>query len=422
MIILIKNGTIISMDESKDKIIQSDIVIQDNKIKEICKNYKGSYDKVIDATNKIVMPGLINSHTHIGMSIFRSTNDSLNLDNWLKNKIWPIEDKMTDDDMYYTSLLSIIEMIKTGTTTFNDMYFGWKGTMKAIDETGIRASMSRCLTGGINKRIDEFKDLMNTYKNDSKITFTVSPHSLYTCDNILLQESYNLYKKYNLPSHIHFCEDLNEVSTIRSKFSMSPVNVLKNFNYLDRKLILAHGTYIDDDDLKLLNENTSIVTNPLSNLNLGCGIADLVKYKKYGLNIALGTDGQGSGNSLNLFKSISIVSGLQKAIYKDPTVMDAYEVLKMATINGAKTLGLDDKIGSIEPGKCADIIILDLNNIEVYPSNDIICNIVNNTESSNIITTIIDGKIIMEDRKMNIDEEKLKEKINRIIKRLKLNV
>ena len=190
---------------------------------------------------------------------------------------------------------------------------------------------------------------------------------------------------------------------------MSPVNVLKNFNYLDRKLILAHGTYIDDDDLKLLNENTSIVTNPLSNLNLGCGIADLVKYKKYGLNIALGTDGQGSGNSLNLFKSISIVSGLQKAIYKDPTVMDAYEVLKMATINGAKALGLDDKIGSIEPGKCADIIILDLNNIEIYPSNDIICNIVNNTESSNIITTIIDGKIIMEDRKMNIDEEKLKD-------------
>ena len=199
--------------------------------------------------------------------------------------------------------------------------------------------------------------------------------------------------------------------------------LLLNFIYLFifTKLILAHGTFISEEDQKLLaSHDVSIATNPISNLNLGCGIADLVQYKKNGLNICLGTDGQGSGNTLNMFYHMSVVDQLQKAKYQDPTVFNSYEVLKMATIYGARALGLEDKIGSIEEGKKADIIILDLHNTEVYPTVDLINQIVHNVESSNIDTTIVNGCVLMENHQLTlpIDEEKLKKDINSIIYRL----
>ena len=204
MITVIKNGTVITMDQKrKNKYEQLDIVIENDKIKEITKEYKGKYDKIINANNKIVMPGLINAHTHLGMSIFRATNDNLTLQDWLENKIWPIENKMTDKDIYYATLLSCLEMIKTGTTCANDMYFGWKGTMKAITETNMRISMSRCLMGDLDKegleRIKDFKDLINEYKNNELVTFTVTPHAMYTCTNNYLKECLNLAKEYNIP-------------------------------------------------------------------------------------------------------------------------------------------------------------------------------------------------------------------------------
>ena len=368
MITVIKNGIVITMDQKrKNKYEQLDIVIENDKIKEITKEYKGKYDKIINENNKIVMPGLINAHTHLGMSIFRATNDNLTLQDWLENKIWPIENKMTDKDIYYATLLSCLEMIKTGTTCANDMYFGWKGTMKAITETNMRISMSRCLMGDLDKegleRIKDFKDLINEYKNNELVTFTVTPHAMYTCTN---------------------------------KYQTSPTKELQKLNYLNHKLILAHGTFIAEDDQKLLtNKDISIVTNPVSNLNLGCGIADLTSYKKQGINICLGTDGQGSGNNLNLFKHMSLVADLQKAMYKDPTIMDSYEVLKMATINGAKALNL---------------------------APELITQIVHNIETNNIETTIINGKIIYENKKLNlnINEQELKDNITKIYTRLKV--
>ena len=427
MITLIKNGTVITMDEKrKEKYEKLDIVVKDDSIFKIEKEYNGQFDRIIDAKGKIIMPGLINAHTHMGMSIFRATNDNLTLQDWLENKIWPIENNMVDEDVYYASLLSCIEMIKTGTTCASDMYFGWKGTMKAIEKSKLRSVMSRCLIGSGKEfldKVEEFKELVYKYKNSEKITFAVTPHSLYTCPVDSLNKCLDLSKEYNIPIHVHFCENKSEVETIEGIYNISPVNVLKNIGFLDRKLILAHGTFISLEDQKLLNENVSVVTNPISNLNLGCGIADLTSYMKQGINIALGTDGQGSGNTLNLFRQMSLVADLQKAKYEDPTVMSSYDVLKIATINGAKALGLEDKIGSIEVGKKADIIILDINNIEIYPTPDIICQIVHNIESSNIITTIINGEIVMEDRKLNIDidENEIKTQIDNIYKRLKID-
>ena len=425
MITLIKNGTVISMDLKRDKQFEiMDVVFSDNKIIYVGNGYHGEYDKVIDATGKIVMPGLINCHTHLGMSIFRATNDDLTLDSWLNDKIWPIEDKLTDDDLYYTTLLSMVEMIKTGSTCFNDMYFGYKGSIPAIKKCGVRGIYGRCLMGNMDKdsicRVDDFKKLYEEYKDDDKIRLSIAPHALYTCNLEYLKLCSDLAKEYNLPIHIHLSENMNEVKTVTNKFGMKPMEVLDKVGMLEKRIILGHGTFLSDSEINMIKDrDVSVCTNPVSNLNLGCGIADLVKYKKNGINVCLGTDGQGSGNSLNLFYTMSLVDYLQKGKYEDPTVMSSYDVLKMATINGAKALGIDD-IGSIEVGKKADIIILDISDISLYPAYDLIPFIVHNCFYDIVDTTIIDGKILMMDKELKIDVDLniLRSKIEDIRRRL----
>lgn len=425
MITLIKNGTVISMDLKRDKQFEiMDVVFSDNKIIYVGNGYHGEYDKVIDATGKIVMPGLINCHTHLGMSIFRATNDDLTLDSWLNDKIWPIEDRLTDDDLYYTTLLSMVEMIKTGSTCFNDMYFGYKGSIPAIKKCGVRGIYGRCLMGNMDKdsicRVDDFKKLYEEYKDDDKIRLSIAPHALYTCNLEYLKLCSDLAKEYNLPIHIHLSENMNEVKTVTNKFGMKPMEVLDKVGMLEKRVILGHGTFLSDSEINMIKDrDVSVCTNPVSNLNLGCGIADLVKYKKNGINVCLGTDGQGSGNSLNLFYTMSLVDYLQKGKYEDPTVMGSYDVLKMATINGAKALGIDD-IGSIEVGKKADIIILDISDISLYPAYDLIPFIVHNCFYDVVDTTIIDGKILMIDKelKIDIDLNILRSKIEDIRRRL----
>ena len=419
---LIKNGMVISMDSKKDMYTYEDIVIEDDKIIFVGNNYAGDYDKKIDASGKIVMPGLINCHTHLGMSIFRATNDNYPLNKWLEEYIWPIEDKMTDEDMYYTTLLSIVEMVKTGTTCFNDMYFNWKGSFRAFDEIGIRGVYGSLIGNGkdFDDRVNDFIELYESNKNNL-INLSIAPHSLYTLDREELVKSSKLANKYKLPIHIHLSEDMNEVSNIKDKYGMLPVQVLDEYKLLDYKLVIAHGTYISDKELDLLKKcDVSICTNPISNLNLGCGITDIKLYMDKGINVCLGTDGVGSGNNMNMFYHMSMVDNLQKGKYLDSTVMSSYKVLKMATINGAKALGMEDDIGSIEVGKKADIIILSLDDIEMVPCVNPIISIVHNMWYNSVDTTIINGNIIMENKKLNvnIDVDLLRDKINDIRKRL----
>ena len=426
MIKVIKNGTVITMDDMRnEQYSKLDIVIEDNIIKEVTPEYNGPYDELIDATNKIVMPGLINAHTHLGMSIFRATNDNLDLNTWLTKKIWPIENNMNDNDMYYTTLLSCIEMIKTGTTTCNDMYFCVDGELKALQETKMRCMFSRTLIGDVDNdgisKINELEKLYLNHKDDELLTFSAAIHGLYTCTKPYLIKCKEIADKYSLPIHIHFCENVGEVNTIENDYQKSPVNALNELGFLDNKLILAHCTFINLDDQKLLNgKDVSFVHNPVSNLNLGCGFADITSYKKNGINVCLGTDGQGSGNNLNMFYHMSFVDFIQKGLYKYPTIASSYETLKMATINGAKALGLDKEIGSIEVGKKADIVILDLSNVEAYPTVDLITQVAHNVESNNVDTTIINGEILMKDHKLTlpINEDNLKVEIDKIINRL----
>ena len=425
MIKVIKNGTVVTMNKEK-QIEKLDIVIENDTIIKIEKKYEGQYDELIDATNKIVMPGLVNTHMHMGMSIFRNTNDGLTLMNWLNDKIFPIEDKMTDKDMYYASLLTCIEMIKTGTTCGSDMYFGWKEVINALKETKVRCLYSRCINdpdGNMDRRVNDFIELYNHLKDNPSdlISLAVTPHSLYTCSEKCLIKCKELADEYNLPIHIHFCENEEEVKTIESIFNDKPIKVLEKFGYLDNKLILAHSVFLEEENINLLKrDNIFIAHNMLSNLNLGCGILNYKKYKDYGLNIALGTDGQGSGLNADLFNTMQLTSQITKGLTKDPLSTSSYDILESATINGAKALGLDNVIGSIEINKKADIIILDLNNIEIFPCNNLISQIVHNVKPSNVEYTIINGEVIMKNRKLllDIDEDNLKEEVQKIINRI----
>ncbi len=422
MIKVIKNGKVISMDSKRDTIENIDIVIKDDKIIDLVKDYDGDYDELIDATNKIVLPGLINAHTHLGMSMFKATNDGLTLMEWLQDKIWPIEDNMTDDDTYYSVLMALIEMIKTGTTCSNDMYFNCDGSLKAIKEAKVRSVFTKTfadINGDGKSRIDEFFRIYNKNKDNPLITFTIAPHAFYTCNEEYLKKCSELAKELNLPVHMHYNENKNEIESTIKDYGKTPLEVLKSTGLIDNKLILAHATFITDDELNAFKDkDISCVHNPISNLNLGCGIADIKKYKDY-VNICLGTDGVGSGNNLNMFYHMSITDLLQKGKYSDPTAFDSYEVLKMATINGAKALGLSDKIGSIEIGKNADIIILDLNDVLTEPNVDIINNIVHNA-FNNVDMTMINGEILLKNKTLclDINEKELISKIYEIIDRL----
>jgi 5-methylthioadenosine/S-adenosylhomocysteine deaminase len=425
MITLIKNAIVITMDEDRNKKYEKlDIVIENNIISKVVKKYKGNYDKLIDASNKVVMPGLINAHTHLGMSIFRATNDNMDLNTWLNEKIWPVESKFNDKDVYLTTLLSCIEMIKTGTTTSNDMYFCHEGAIKAIKETKVRNMFPLYLIGDVDdKKIEELKEFYYKNNDNELINFTISPHSLYTCSTNTLIKAKLLADSLNLPIHIHFCENEKEVEDIKKIYKKDPVFALESLGYLENKLILAHCTYISLKELKILkNKNISFVHNPVSNLNLACGIANIKKYVNEDINVCLGTDGQGSGNNMNMFYHMSFVDYLQKALYKDPCIFSSYDVLKMVTVNAAKALGLESEIGKIKEGYKADIIILDLNKIENYPYYDLINNVVHNVSVGNVDTTIINGEILLINHKLklNINETKIKNEIDNILKKVNL--
>ena len=438
MRILIKNCTLVSMSENRPKFEKNiNVLIEDDKIVEISsleqkydddriirtsplkeehddvKLYKTSpsineqdVDKIIDAKGNVLMPGLINCHCHAGMSIFRETVDGIGLQDWLEKKIWPIEEKLTAEDIYEASKISFKEMVETGTTTVNDMYFEADRTATAAKEAGIRLHATRPLMDMLGEedgkmRIEEIKWLAKKYENDELITINAGLHGFYTSSRKYSSECIDFAKNNNLILHIHFCENSKEVQDIKNGYNQMPVEVLKN-ELNGCKTILAHCVKLseqDIEDISKIDADISIATCPVSNLKLGCGVANIQKMQEMGLNVCIGTDGQGSGCNLDMFEQMKYVTLLQKGFYENPELMPAYEVLKMATINGAKALGMNKEIGTIEVGKKADMILIDLTTVLTTPINDLIAELVYNIKGSNVLATIINGKVVFERRK-----------------------
>ncbi len=289
--LLIKNGKVLLFKNDDVVIENKDILVQNGEIEKIENNinYEDAY--VINAKDKIVMPGLINTHAHIPMSIFRVSTEGCSLYKWLHEKIWPIEDKLTKEDIYYASMLSFVEMISTGTTCINDQYFMPEEIRKAANNLKVRAVLTRPLIdtdGSLDTKIQEFREFYETRdKQNDLITYTVSPHGLYTCSGKCLQKAADLAKEYNLPVHVHFLESIDEISDIQKMHGMSASKVLKK--YFDGiHTILAHSVKLNDEDISMLKTmDCGIAHNPVSNLMLGCKIADTTKYLKEGLNVAL---------------------------------------------------------------------------------------------------------------------------------------
>ena len=423
MKIRIKNSNLISMSENRKQYEENvDILIQDKKIVKMDKEISETVDQTIDATGKIILPGLINTHSHISMSIFRETVDGYKTQDWLKEKIWPMEDKLKEEDIYWATLLSCIEMIKTGTTTVNDMYFMTDQIIEAVLKAGIRLQTTRTLMGYEQKdeqRLVELEELIEKYQQET-ISFNVGIHGLYTSNEAYVKKCIQFAKQRNLPVHMHFCENEQEREDIKREYHVqSPMEVIKR-DFLETHNILAHSVKLDSKDIQELACTNSYISHcPVSNLKLGCGVANIKEMLENNICVSLGTDGQGSGSNLDMFETMKFTALLQKGWNEQPEIMPAYEVLKMATINGAKTLGLEKQIGSIEVGKNADLIMIDLNEIITQPVNNVFAEIVYNAKGSNVQMTMINGKVLMQDRKIDgLEEEKVVHKCNEIIKRI----
>ena len=319
---LIKNATLLDMVDDVPNIRKTDILIEDKKIAKIEEGIEDDRAQVIDAKEKVVMPGLVNTHTHLAMSIFRGYKDDQKLMDWLENAIFPVEDRLRPEDIYWNSFLSCIELIKSGTTTFNDMYFRMDKTIEAVEESGLRGVIAWCITDtSIKDKITRTREYHEKYNYpDSKIKIYVSAHAPYSCSPDTIQLCVDLAKELNTGIHIHLSETLQEDKIIRERYNKTGTEYLNDLHVFDVPVVLAHGIYISDSDLEILKKiKGGISHNPISNCKLSSGICDVTKLRKNGINVGIGTDGIGSTTTLDMFEEMKTAAYLQKINTMEPT-------------------------------------------------------------------------------------------------------
>ena len=408
MRILIKNAQILTM--TAPELQKGDILIIEDKIAavgQVPREMLTSSEKIIEADNHLVMPGLINAHTHAAMTLLRSYADDLELMTWLHDEIWPAEDKMDAEDIYWGTMLAIAEMIKGGTTTFADMYGPFMDKVaEAVTSSGIRANLSRGCVGAADPdevKIAENIALFEQYNNgsDGRIKVWFGPHAPYTCSKEYLQKLAQAAWERGSGIHVHLSETTSELEQIKEGYGLSPVEYLAQAGIFDGPCLAAHGVWLSDEEIAFLKaKNVSVAHNPVSNMKLSSGAAPVAKMLACGLNVGLGTDGASSNNSLDMFKEMAAAAFLSKLSTMEPTSLPAYEVLKMATVGSAKALHWDKEIGTLEAGKKADLILLDLNQPHFCPWNNSVNDLVYSAKSSDVTHTIVNGQILMEERKL----------------------
>lgn len=386
-------------------------------------------DRIIEGKHLLAMPGLINTHTHCAMTLFRNFADDIPLEEWLFNKIFPAEEKLSPDDVYWGSLLGIAEMFKSGTTAFADMYLHMDMVAQAVCESGIRANLSRSpfrFNRGENlKRVDEIEDCYSYYKNwnnskNSRIRVYVEVHSAYLYDEETLKSAACIAKELGTGIHIHILETVAEREQSIKRYGMDSALICDKVGIFDVPVIAAHCVHLDKQDIDILMaRGVNVAHNPSSNLKLGSGIAKIPDIISKGINVSLGTDGAASNNNLNMFEEMHIASLIHKGVHRNPELMSAKQVFDMATINGAKAIGFGAESGSIEEGMKADIILVNTDKPHMYPLNNPFSTIVYSAQASDVDTVIVDGKIVMENRELTtIDEEMVKHKAAQAGKRI----
>jgi 5-methylthioadenosine/S-adenosylhomocysteine deaminase len=426
--IIVEGGTLLTMSDSLDIIDDPIIGIRDGKIEFV--THRHLYDThsckahtVLNASGSVIMPGLINTHTHLPMVCFRGLADDLPLMDWLNNHIFPAEARFVNRDMVYKgSMLAIAEMILSGTTTFCDAYFYESNVASAAVDSGMRAVVSQGFIDLPNqndplKIADIAERFINKWQEKAPLIIpALACHSPYTCAPETLRRVKNVARKTGIPFSIHVSETKEEVAIIRERFGNTPVQYLRDIDILDDSTIAVHCNWLDEEDIDILNKNgVKVSHNPESNMKLAAGCAPVPTMIEKGIVVGLGTDGCASNNDLDMFREMSTAARLHKVIRMDPTVMDAKTVLKMATINGAKLLGLEGKIGSVEAGKFADIIIVDMKKPHLTPIYNFYSHLVYSASGSDVKTSIIGGKIIMHERKfLHVDLPSIMSEVNKI--------
>ncbi|HPT78775.1 MAG TPA: amidohydrolase [Candidatus Atribacteria bacterium] len=428
MKLIIDNIDIISMDEAGHFYRDGVIVIDGDTIE-----YAGAKSglkadhpdaKRVDGHGMLALPGFVNTHTHVAMTIFRGYANDMALWDWLAEKIWPAEELLTGEDAYWATLLGAAEMIQAGVTTFADMYMFMTQTARAVEDCGIRAVLARGLSGpdgSTDERHREVEEL-RTWRTraQGRITTMIGPHSIYTCSRDYLKVCKGMAEKHGVGIHIHLSETEQEVRDCIREHGCTPVRLLMELGLFDLPVLAAHCVHLNDEDIEILAESGVRVShNPSSNLKLSSGFAPVTRLLERGICVAFGTDGAASNNNLSVWKEMTLASLIAKGQSGDPAALPAKTALRMATAMGAKALSLDKVTGSLEKGKKADIILIDTNKPHYFPKGDREVNLVYSGYSQDVDTVIVNGRILMAGRELTtIDMDRVHYEVDKIVSRI----
>lgn len=416
--LIIETDYVLTMDDNLTVIEHGAVAVKDNKIisaapvNDISKNYRAK--KIIGGSNTVAFPGLINAHTHSPMVYFRGLGDDLPLKIWLENYIWPAENKWLNYEFVRDAAeLACIEMLKSGTTMFSDMYlFG-----EAIAETAKKIGMRAVVGAGVldfpsstAQTTDEYfsnaERLINNWNNDALISTAIAPHAPYTCSPDTMRKARDFADRHDILMHLHLSETRWEVSEVLQRYEKTPIELMDSIGVLDGRVVAAHCIWPTDEEIGILARKNVYVAHCIeSNMKLAAGIAPVVKMLGAGVKVVLGTDGAASNNDLNMLSEMATAAKVHKAVSLDPTALDARQAMLMATRWGAEALGAGDKTGSLEAGKAADIVIADIRKPHLLPLYDIFSHIVYSFSPADIDTVIINGKPVMENRKLITADE-----------------
>ncbi len=425
--IKLENIKALFYEGGKAKVETADIYLKDDRIFKIVRGDKPEAipekpDHVIDGRNRLVIPGLINAHTHAYMTMFRNIADDVPFTTWLFDTIEPLEDAMTPEESYYGTLLGNIEMIRTGTTSYVDMYISPDVNAKAAKESGLRACLTRGIVGsqyndeGGLRRVNESLHDIDTWCDGDLLFGMLAPHAPYSCCDDFLKQVAEIAKERGLGLNMHIAEGLAEVEGVRKKYGMTPVEYVNSAGVFDVNCIAAHCVYLEDGDYDILkNKKVNVAINPVSNAKLANGFSNVPEMLERGLNICIGTDGAASNNTLNMFREMTFEALIHKGLKKEATAVSAEDVLKMATLGGARALGREGDLGRIEEGCKADLAVIDLRSPQLQPVNDPVSSLVYSANGSEVDTVIVNGKILMEHKELKtIDEERVYYEMDRI--------
>ncbi len=417
--ILIRGCTILPMDEKREILEQGLIAIKNDVITYVGRETDAPSlraEETIDGHGKVAAPGLVNCHTHLPMTIFRGVAEDQELGKWLSDTIWPLEAKLKPGDVYDGALLGCLEMIKSGTTCFADMYFHEDMVAKAVERAGLRAVLAPgIIEAGDSERGEKLlKEGVGFARKfhgfaDGRVRVRLGPHTVYTCSPNLLMKARDRASELNIGIHIHLAESKERVKSMKEKYGFTEVELLESLGFLKPDVLAAHCIYLSEEEMRLMaKRDVKVSYNPVANMKLALGVPKIRDLMGLGVTVGIGTDGPASNNDLDMFDDMRVAALLQKVSYMDSTVLPAHSVLGMATIGGARALGLEGSVGSLEVGKKADVILVDFGKPHLTPVHDFYANVVYSARGSDVDTVIVDGKILMEGGEVRtLDEEEV---------------